>query len=130
MCVRENAVRPSINVADSFIARQARQHDVAAGGKFRNALRDGAAILNQLFRLAVVPVVRRQLEAGFKQPPRDRPAHVADADKSKSAVFLRDWFHDKSPNFHAGQMHALYRLREEPGIQARCWQLGRYGVSR
>jgi hypothetical protein len=45
----------------------------------------------------VVAVVSCHLEAGFQQPPRDRPAHVADPNKSKPAIFLRDWFHDESP---------------------------------
>jgi len=31
-----------------------------------------------------------QLELGFKQPPRDRSAHLADPNKSKPVVFLRD----------------------------------------
>src|SRR6266853_364753 len=45
----------------------------------------------------MVPVVGCQLEAGFKQPPRDRPAHVADPDKSELVVFLGDWFHEELP---------------------------------
>src|SRR5882762_11152592 len=66
----------------------------------------------------MVPVVRRQLEARFKQPPSDRPAHVADPDKSKPAIFLRDWFHDSILalsrdfifNFRVGRKHARYRF--------------------
>jgi hypothetical protein len=53
-------------------------------------MRDAAAISNYLLRPVWVPVERYQLEAGFKQPPRDRPAHIANPDKSQPVVFLRD----------------------------------------
>src|SRR3984957_3022747 len=37
---------PLINLEDNLIARQARQHNVATRGKFRNAMRDRSAISN------------------------------------------------------------------------------------
>ncbi len=46
MRVGEDALSSSRNVEDRFIAWQARQYDVAIGGKFRNAPRDVSAILN------------------------------------------------------------------------------------
>jgi hypothetical protein len=45
----------------------------------------------------VVPIVRGQLEARFKQSSRDRAAHIADTDKSEPVFVLRNWFHDESP---------------------------------
>src|SRR5713101_6844776 len=93
MRIGERAVWSSINVEDSFIARKARQHDVATGGKLRNAFRDCSAMSNQLLRLAAVSVISGQLEAGFKQPLRNRPAHVADSDKSELIFFPRDGIH-------------------------------------
>src|ERR1700693_1623434 len=97
MCIGEYAVRCFINVQDSSIAWQTGQNDIATGGKFRNAPRDLAAICNEFLGLSVVAVVGCEPEAGFKQPPRDRPAHIADSDKSEPIVFLRDWFHDGRP---------------------------------
>src|SRR5258708_6000580 len=92
----ECPVGSSINVQDSFVARKARQHDVATGGKFRNALRDCSAISNYLLRLVAVPVISGQLEAGFKQPPRNRPAHVADPDKSELTCRRCNCIHTES----------------------------------
>jgi hypothetical protein len=51
------------------------------------AIRDLAAILAQFLRLAAVSIVSGQVEAGLKQPPRDRPAHVADSYKSEFVFF-------------------------------------------
>src|SRR5712664_1206637 len=93
MRIGERALWSSINVADTFIARKARQHDVATGGKLRDAFRDRSAMSNQFLRLAAVPVISGQLEAGFKQPLRNRPAHVADSDKSELIFFPRDRIH-------------------------------------
>src|ERR1700719_10265 len=93
MRIRERTAWTSIDVQDSFIGRKARQHDVATGGKLRNAFRDGAAISNQLLRLAVILVISGQLEARLKKPPRNGLAHVANSDKSKLIVFRRDWIH-------------------------------------
>src|SRR6266436_3420714 len=31
-------------------------------------------------------------------------------------------------NFHIGERHALYRLRAEAGIPAKCWQHGEYSA--
>src|SRR5260370_29924920 len=85
----------------------------------------------------MVPVVHCQLEAGFKQPPRDRPAHIADPDKSKPTVFLRDWFHDEAPLGQPAISISTSALiegtrctvsRREPNIHARYWRQGGYGV--
>src|ERR1700720_2299598 len=92
MRIRERTAWTSIDVQDSFIGRKARQHDVATG-KLRNAFRDGAAISNQLLRLAAILVISGQLEARLKKPPRNGLAHVANSDKSELIVFRRDWMH-------------------------------------
>src|ERR1700737_1479026 len=89
MRVGEHAVWSFINVEDSVIVRKAGQHDVAPGGESRNAFRDGAAISNKLLCLAAVPVISGHLEAGLQQPLRNRPANVADPDKSEPSFFRR-----------------------------------------
>src|SRR5580704_229693 len=95
MCVCEHAVRTSINLQHGFIARQARQHYIAIRGNLRKALCDSATISNELPCLIAVPVINCQLEAGFQQPSCDWPSHIADTDKSKPGILLRDWFHDE-----------------------------------
>src|SRR6266850_5985004 len=93
MRIGEYAVRFFVNAQDSFVARKARQHNVATGGKARNTFRKGTAVSNQLLRLAAVPVISGQLEAGFEQPLRNRPPHVTDSDKSELIFLPRDCFH-------------------------------------
>jgi hypothetical protein len=62
-----------------------------------------------------VPVVGTQPEAGFKQPLRDRPAHVADADKSEFALFVCDRIHVQ---LSFGERCAGYiRLRDCSGFE-------------
>src|ERR1700726_5233051 len=95
MRIRERTVWTSIDVQDSFIGRKARQYDAATGGKLRNAFRDGAAISNQLLRLAAILVICGQLEARLKKPPRNGPAHVTNSDKSELIFFRRDWIHSE-----------------------------------
>src|SRR6267142_390706 len=93
MRIGEYAVRFFVNAQDSFVARKARQHNVATGGKARNTFRNGTAVSNQLLRLAAVAVISGQLEAGFEQPLRNRPAHVPDSDKSELIFFPHDCTH-------------------------------------
>src|SRR6202050_4136140 len=86
-----------MNLPHRFIGWKARQHDIAAGGKFRDAFRDCGAVSNELLRLAAVPVIRRQPETGLKQPPCNRLAHIADSYKPEPACLWYDGIHGGSP---------------------------------
>jgi hypothetical protein len=85
MRIGERPVCSFIDAQNSFITCQARQHDVTAGGKLRDALRDSAAISNERFRLRAMPVVGGKPETELKQLLCDWPTHVADTDESESA---------------------------------------------
>jgi hypothetical protein len=77
-----------VHTLDCLIVGKRRQDDVRFGCEFSDAVSDRAAVLDQCLGSFATSVVRYELIAAVEQTFSHAASHVADANKTKSGIFI------------------------------------------